>query len=145
MKKLKTFRFILFILFSAFKLHAGTNVPLCIGQDATICAGQTVTITNCNSGSNASNASGIYLNSPTNVTLTDDVWSGIVNIGFTFNFYGNNYTQCVIGSNGLISFGIKTILIKQNELPNCICSTKSSCSTESHETLIIYLEVINTK
>jgi gliding motility-associated-like protein len=85
-------------------LFGQTNVPLCLGQDATICAGQTVTITNCNSGSNTSNAAGIYLNSPTSVSLTDDVWSGTVNLGFTFNFYGQNYTQCVIGSNGLISF-----------------------------------------
>lgn len=83
---------------------AGSNVALCLGQDATICSGQTVTITNCNTGGNTNNAAGIYLNSPTNVTLSDDVWSGTVNLGFTFNFYGQNYTQCVIGSNGLVSF-----------------------------------------
>lgn len=83
---------------------AGSNVALCLGQDATICSGQTVTLTNCNTGGNPNTSAGIYLNSPTNVTLSDDVWSGTVNIGFTFSFYGQNYTQCVIGSNGLVSF-----------------------------------------
>jgi len=83
---------------------AGSNVALCLGQDATICSGQTVTITNCNTGGNTNNAAGIYLNAPTNVSLSDDVWSAAVNLGFSFNFYGSNYTQCVIGSNGLVSF-----------------------------------------
>jgi hypothetical protein len=40
------------------------------------------------------------------VTLFDDQWSPAINIGFTFCFYGTAYTQCVIGSNGLISFNI---------------------------------------
>ncbi|WP_329805754.1 T9SS sorting signal type C domain-containing protein [Flavobacterium facile] len=35
---------------------------------------------------------------------TDDVWSPIVNLPFNFCFYGNTYTQCVIGSNGILSF-----------------------------------------
>ena len=34
----------------------------------------------------------------------DDGYSGLIPIGFTFNFYGTNYTQLVIGSNGLLSF-----------------------------------------
>jgi gliding motility-associated-like protein len=36
----------------------------------------------------------------------DDGYSGVFPLGFTFNFYGTNYTQCVIGSNGLISFDL---------------------------------------
>lgn len=35
---------------------------------------------------------------------TDDVWSPIVNLPFNFCFYGNMYTQCIISSNGAISF-----------------------------------------
>ena len=35
---------------------------------------------------------------------TDDVWSPVVNLPFDFCFYGNTYTQCVIGSNGILSF-----------------------------------------
>src|SRR5690606_7238976 len=33
-----------------------------------------------------------------------DSWSGAINTGFTFSFYGANYTQRVIGSNCLGSF-----------------------------------------
>jgi len=35
---------------------------------------------------------------------TDDVWSPVVNLPFNFCFYGNTYNQCVIGSNGILSF-----------------------------------------
>ena len=104
MKLHKLFFIFLFLLNCCKSVFGGANVSLCLGQDATICAGQTVTINNCNGGGNTNNAAGIYLNAPTNVTLSDDVWSGTVNIGFTFSFYGQNYTQCVIGSNGLVSF-----------------------------------------
>lgn len=38
------------------------------------------------------------------IVNTDDIWSGVVNLPFTFCFYGNTYNQCVIGANGLISF-----------------------------------------
>lgn len=91
-----------------FQLNAynQSNVVLCLGQDATVCAGQTVTINNCNTGTNPGTAAGIYLNAPSSVSLSDDSWSGAVAIGFPFSFYGVNYTQCVIGSNGLISFNL---------------------------------------
>src|SRR5688572_4495969 len=36
----------------------------------------------------------------------DDVWSGVINLPFCFEFYGNTYTQCLIGSNGVISFDL---------------------------------------
>ena len=35
---------------------------------------------------------------------TDDVWSPIVTLPFDFCFFGNTYNQCVIGSNGILSF-----------------------------------------
>lgn len=35
---------------------------------------------------------------------TDDVWSPIVNLPFDFCFYGTTYNQCLIGSNGVITF-----------------------------------------
>lgn len=39
------------------------------------------------------------------ITITsDDLWSGIVNIPFDFCFFNNVYNQCVVGSNGLLSF-----------------------------------------
>ncbi|MBL7719268.1 MAG: PKD domain-containing protein [Flavipsychrobacter sp.] len=36
----------------------------------------------------------------------DDVYSGIINIGFPFTFYGVSYTQCVVSANGFISFDL---------------------------------------
>ena len=36
----------------------------------------------------------------------DDTWSAVVPIPFCFSFYGNTYTQCVIGSNAEISFDL---------------------------------------
>ena len=34
----------------------------------------------------------------------DDVWSPIINLPFNFCFYGNTYNQCLISSNGIITF-----------------------------------------
>jgi large repetitive protein len=46
-------------------------------------------------------------NSGTNINLTsDDRWSQVIAIPFTFCFMGGNYNQLVIGSNGIISFNI---------------------------------------
>ena len=43
------------------------------------------------------------LGTPTSVG-DDDIYSGLINIPFTFCFFGNTYNQLVIGSNGVISF-----------------------------------------
>ncbi|WP_203295280.1 gliding motility-associated C-terminal domain-containing protein [Luteirhabdus pelagi] len=40
---------------------------------------------------------------PTNLTI-DDQWTAPIDITFPFNFYGNEYTELVIGANGQISF-----------------------------------------
>ena len=40
----------------------------------------------------------------TAVTLSDDSQSGLLPIGFTFCFYGNSYTQFIIGSNNWLGF-----------------------------------------
>lgn len=76
---------------------------ICLGTDATVCVGSAVTIEDCNPGNQAG---GLVLNNPTFVTLSDDQYSGVVPIGFTFSFYGTNKTQCVIGSNGVVSFNL---------------------------------------
>lgn len=116
MKKLKTFWFILFILFSAFKSHAGSNVTLCLGQDDVICPGQSVTINDCsNIGGGATSGIGPYSVSTipynpdayttgTTVSLPDDNQTGLINIGFSFCFFGQTYTQFIIGSNNWIGF-----------------------------------------
>src|SRR5690606_8330397 len=38
----------------------------------------------------------------------DDVWSNAVNLPFDFCFFGINYNQVFIGSNGIISFNSQT-------------------------------------
>jgi gliding motility-associated-like protein len=97
----------LLLLAFAGKFHAQAPVTLCLGEDATVCAGTPVTINNCSTGGiGGVGSAGLFMNAPTNVSLSDDVYSGVVNIGFTFNFYNNNYTQLVIGSNGLVSFDL---------------------------------------
>ncbi|WP_420571514.1 gliding motility-associated C-terminal domain-containing protein [Kordia sp.] len=40
---------------------------------------------------------------PTSITA-DDTWSSVIDLGFDFQFFGQNYTQLVIGANGLIGF-----------------------------------------
>lgn len=40
------------------------------------------------------------------ISTGDDVYSGIIPLGFSFEFFGNNYTQCRISSNGWFSFDV---------------------------------------
>lgn len=91
----------LFCLTSVFgQLPAGS---ICLGNDTTVCQGQPVTIVNCVPG--GTGGSGTFnMSNPSSVSLTDDAWGPLTPIGFSFSFYGNTYTSCVIGANGLISF-----------------------------------------
>jgi len=43
------------------------------------------------------------LQNPVSINV-DDIWSQPINLPFNFCFYGNNYNQCLIGSNGVITF-----------------------------------------
>lgn len=45
------------------------------------------------------------LRNPVSVNV-DDVWSPVINLPFNFCYYGTNYNQCIIGSNGVVSFDI---------------------------------------
>jgi hypothetical protein len=62
----------------------------------------------------------------------DDAFSDTVNLGFSFSFYGNTYTKCVVGANGNISFNdslatqydpwpINDTLLGNTSLYNSIC------------------------
>ena len=89
------------LIFSVF-----SQQTVCLGDDITVCGGA-VDIENCGlSGPGVSN--GLHLDNPTTISpnLTDDSYSSVVNIGFTFNFFNNNNTACTIGSNGLVSFNL---------------------------------------
>jgi gliding motility-associated-like protein len=78
---------------------------LCLGSDTTICAGSAITIEVC---PNTADTNVVFLNNVTTINLGDDQYSGIIPIGFSFTFYGNTYTQCLISSNGYISFNTNT-------------------------------------
>ncbi len=64
---------------------------------------------------------------------TDDAYSLVpIPIGFTYNFYGVNYTKCLIGANGLLCFDttlagmfenwmITAALAGNADVRNCIC------------------------
>ncbi len=47
----------------------------------------------------------------------DDATSALVNIGFSFPFYENSYTQLYFSTNGLISFGIEDTLFTSRPIP----------------------------
>ena len=54
---------------------------------------------------------------------TDDVWSPIINLPFNFCFYGNSYSSCIVGSNGILSFntanaGLASGYAFSNNLPS---------------------------
>lgn len=51
---------------------------------------------------------------------TDDVWSSVINLPFTFCFFGNPYTQLVVGANGLLSFDVS------NANQTCVWNTQAS-------------------
>lgn len=51
--------------------------------------------------------------------LTDDSYAGPFNFGFNFSFYGTNYSQFYISSNGFVSLGAgSSALFNQCPLPN---------------------------
>ena len=109
---------VFFLCISALNLSFGQQVDLCLGDDATICAGQTVTIEDCSDigGSiGVGTPIGPYtvldipftpdpFNAGTGVTLSDDIVSSAINISFPFCFFGTTYNQFWIGSNGWVSF-----------------------------------------
>jgi hypothetical protein len=86
-------------------ISAGTNTTICRGN----CASLAATIATLNTSSSYSVASIPYAPFPFGVGTTaipnvDDVWSAAIPIGFNFCYFGNTFTQLLIGSNGEITF-----------------------------------------
>lgn len=63
------------------------------GNDTVVCSNTPITLTAVTQGELG-----------TSLTLSDDQYSGVVPIGFTFNFFGVDYTTCLISSNNYITF-----------------------------------------
>jgi gliding motility-associated-like protein len=95
-----------FLVFgSAFASQLSAQV-LNVGPDTNLCPGQSVTIT-----ATMINPGGGSVVAPTNVnfcgagnTCDDYMSDSWIPLGFTFTFYGNNYTQCLATTNGYITF-----------------------------------------
>ena len=69
------------------------------------------------------------INSGALVALGDDAQSGTFNIGFTFCFYGQTYTQFRIGSNGWISLGAgaQPITFASLSIPTANAAVPKNC------------------
>jgi gliding motility-associated-like protein len=113
---MKTFKTLLFVLltsfvYSQFCPFLGPDQYLPCGTNSTTL---TADLSQCGQGSNPNQTTNYTVsqipyaaqtNLGTLVTLGDDVQSNPYNIGFTFCFYGQTYTQFRIGSNGWVSLG----------------------------------------
>ena len=82
----------IFILFSVFYIPFSALAQLDAGPNDTINPGVPVTLT------------ATYGEPGVPVTLNDDDVAGPFPIGFTFKFFGKNFTEFYIGANGWISF-----------------------------------------
>ena len=113
MKNLIISLFILFsyLGYSQYCPYLGPNQLLPCGVNSTTL---TADLSQCGAGSNPNQTSGYSVanipyvaqtNTGTSLFMTDDSQQGPFNIGFTFCFFGQTYTQFYIGSNGWISFG----------------------------------------
>ncbi|MDD2983029.1 MAG: gliding motility-associated C-terminal domain-containing protein [Crocinitomicaceae bacterium] len=97
----------IFLLSTIFIGFAGAQSPtqsVMLGDSAIICTGQSVQITNGNSGPGSPAPGSMALQNPGTLSLSDDSFSGVIPIGFSFSFYGNTYSNLVIGSNCIVSF-----------------------------------------
>lgn len=106
------------IVLLSFKNVFSQGAPACpnvtTGATQTVCAGGcanlTSTLVTNYQTTNYSVASIPYSPYPytgTSILVnTDDVWSAVENIGFNFCYFGNSYSQCLVGSNGQICFDL---------------------------------------
>src|SRR5947208_676959 len=97
MKKISLVIFILSL--SVYSTMAQQTLHACC--DDTICTpGTPVTLTaTVDSGSTGSLLS-----------IADDTYSQVIDLGFSFTFFGNTYTQCLLSTNNYISFEIQNAL-----------------------------------
>lgn len=95
-------RFLLLSLVVVTMVDSNAQV-ITVGNDTTICPGQSLTLT-ATVPSYSSTAPTQVGFGYSNSYSYDDGLSGWLPIGFTFNYYGNNYTQVLASSNTYITF-----------------------------------------
>lgn len=79
-----------------------------VGNDTTICPGQSVTLTATVSSVSGTAPTQIGFGSGCSFTYDDAMSCTWIPIGFNFTYYGNTYTQCLVASNGYIQFSGNT-------------------------------------
>jgi gliding motility-associated-like protein len=94
------------LLLSLFAVTTFAQYNMCLGDYQELCPYENVTISTCitNPAPLINNDSLLIVGGLSTLVQTDDIYSGLINIGFPFTFYGNTYNNCVISSNGYISF-----------------------------------------
>jgi large repetitive protein len=103
-----------FVLFSGDLFSQASACPTVnAGADQTICPGQCVNLAATVQGTLQTSTYAVstipyspysYTTGTPVLVNIDDVWTSVINMPFCFQFFGNTYSQLVIGSNGLISF-----------------------------------------
>jgi gliding motility-associated-like protein len=137
MKTLKTLLFVLLtsFVYSQFCPFLGPDQYLPCGTNSTTL---TADLSQCGQGSNPNQTTNYtasqipyaaQINNGTLVALGDDAQSNVFNIGFTFCFYGQTYTQFRIGSNGWISFGagVQPVTFASLAIPTANAAVPKNC------------------
>ena len=103
MKKIFTLLFICFSVLSFAQINVGNNQTICLGDTA-----QVIATTSVQASTDSYQVTSISFapeaTAGTAILLSDDDVQGPFPIGFTFQFYGNNYTDFYVGSNGWLGF-----------------------------------------
>jgi len=103
MKNVFTLLFICSAILSFAQINVGNNQTICLGDTA-----QVIAATSVQASTDSYQVTSITFapetTSGTSITLTDDDVEGPFPIGFTFQFYGINYTDFYVGSNGWLGF-----------------------------------------
>ena len=102
-----------FIATLIFSITSYSQISI-IDQDINCSTGCSDLTINFNQSSQTSNydVESIPFNPPSNFNglpnqiflNTDDLWSGVVNLPFDFNFFNSNYNELLVGANGVLSF-----------------------------------------
>lgn len=89
----------IFLPFIAAFLPLISNAQLVASNDTSICKGTVARIS-------AADVDGIVVTQPNWIPAVDDTYSDVIDLGFSFEFYGETYTQCLISTNNYITFDL---------------------------------------
>lgn len=145
MISLKSFFLLMMILVSA-EVHA-QNGTITLGPDKVIsacvsCDSIVATTTSPSIGTSNYNVQQITYNPysflPGTVIplTTDDYWSGVISMPFDFCFFGNIYNQCIVSSNGQVSFNIAQASTSNPWSLNAVAPLPNTTFTSAHNSIM---------